>query len=150
MLLILTIRGLSVDFNLTTVPVFKLYAVPHKEVALHSPVFSLPEVEYFLYVRVPASITRTYELYQVSEIRDTAEVLCDKDLWEHDPCRIWYRFRTEKLNLNAGFHMYRLSFVDVFHNDTCSLYISYTLQTNNPDKPYDYMSKRGEECNCNG
>lgn len=124
-----------------TAPVFMLDAVPHHQVASFSKVFSLPEVEYFLYVRIPAEITKTYELYQVSEIRDEAEVLCDKNLWEHDPSRIWYRFHSEKLNLNTGYHMYRLSFVNVFHNETCTLYISYVIQNNKPEKPYNYMDK---------
>ena len=129
---------------------FELDAVPHKDVALYSKVFSAQEVEYFLFVRVSAEIAHHFTLYQVDEIRDDAEFVCPKDLWEHDPGRMWYRFNSAKLNMETGYHTYRLSFVNTYTNDTMILYIAYVIQNNNPDKPYMYMNKENRRCNCNG
>ena len=128
--------------------IFQLEAVPHKFVALASKVFSLQEVQHFLFVKVDAEFAKTYELYQVAEIQDKAEYLCDKNLWEHDPGRIWYRFRSHQLNLTTGYHTYRLSFVNTITNDTALLYIAYVIQNNDPDKPYIYMDKENRKCNC--
>lgn len=130
-------------------PVFQLNAVPHKDVASASKVFSLQEVEYFLFIRVAPDFARNFELYQVDEIRDEAEFVCPKYLWEHDPGRMWYRFHSKMLNLETGYHTYRLSFVNTFTHDTSLLYIAYVIQNNNPKKPYMYMDKENRKCNCN-
>ena len=134
----------------TTYPTFQISAVKYKDVAANSRVISASEVEYFLYVSVPAEIARCFELYQVDEIKDKAEFVCRKGLWDHEPGRRWYRFKSHMLNLESGYHIYRLSFVNTRTNDTLLLYFAYTLQTNDPKKPYDYMDKENRKCNCNG
>ena len=130
-------------------PVFNLPAVPHKDAASGNRIFSTAEIDYFLFVRVPQDFGRHYELYQVDEVADTIEKLCCKGLWEHDRGRPWYRFKSENLNMDPGYHMYRLSFVNYSTNDTSQLYISYIIQSNNPEKPYMYMDKENRKCNCN-
>lgn len=135
---------------MATYPMFRLDAVPHKDVASASKVFSLQEVEYFLFVRIDATIAKVFTLYQVDEITDEAEFVCPMELWEHDPGRIWYKFHTDKLNLTTGYHTYRLSFVNTYTNDNLLLYIAYVIQNNKPDKPYMYMDKENRKCNCNG
>lgn len=148
-------------------PSFRLDAVKHEKVAFASELFSLQQVEEYLFVRVPVYIAREYELYQVDEIRCTAIPLEDPDsdsdsdrdsdsdseepetkLWEHDPKRIWYKFKSKLLNMETGYHTYRLSFKNLFNNDTCLLYIAYTIQNNKPDKPYMYMDRESRTCNC--
>lgn len=129
-------------------PSFMLDAVRHKDVASASKLFSLQEFEYFLFVRVPTGIAKSYELYQVDEIRDKDEFVCHKDLWEHDPGRVWYKFKSAMLNKDGGYHTYRLSFVNTTTNDTCLLYMSYVVQTNKPNKPYLYMDKDERTCSC--
>ena len=101
-----------------------------------------------MFVQIDPEIAHHFELYQVDEIRDEAELVCHKDLWEHDPNRIWYRFKSEKLNLETGYHIYRMSFVNVRNNDTTQLYFAYVIQNNKPDKPYMYMDRENRTCNC--
>lgn len=144
-------------------PSFRLDAVTHENVALASELFSLQQVQEILYVRVPVYIAREYELYQVDEIRCKAFPLEDPDSdsdsdsdsdtehpWEHDSKRIWYKFKSELLNMETGYHTYRLSFRNITTQDTCLLYIAYTIQNNKPDKPYIYMDPETRRCNCNG
>ena len=147
---ILVILGLYVDFSKYTYPVFMLEATTHDEASINNKLFSTSQIEHFLYVKIPAEVTKRFGLYQVSEIRDTAEVLSDENLWEHDPNRVWYRFRSDKLNMTAGYHQYRLSFVNLFTNETCELFMSYTIQDNSPDKPYYYMENANRSYKGNG
>lgn len=161
-------------------PSFRLDAVDHKDVAMVSELFSLQQVQEYLFIRIPPHIAHDYELYQVDEIVDEAIPLEDKDSdtdsdtdtdtdtdsdsdsdsdsdtdtdtdteestssktktpWEHEPYRIWYKFKSELLNMETGYHQYRMSFRNNFTGDTCLLYFAYIIQNNNPDKPYYYM-----------
>ncbi len=127
---------------------FQLEAAPHKDLAMVSKLFSLQQVQHFLYVKIDPEFAKCFALYQVAEIREDAEIVCPKNLWKHEPGRIWYRFNTDKLNLETGYHNYRLSFVNIHTNDTSLLYIAYIIQNNKPDKPYMYMDKENRKCNC--
>lgn len=130
-------------------PVFSLDAVCHKDRALASRVFSISEVDYYLYVKIPPRIARAYELYQVHEIREKEEFVCHRDLWIHEPGRIWYKFRFHMLNKDVGLHVYRLGMVNTCTGDTMHLFFSYTIQNSDPDKPYVYMnSEEGGVCGC--
>ena len=129
-------------------PSFSIHAVLHKDMASASKVFNEEEIEYFLFIRIPDDLAEVYELYQVDEIRDKAEFVCHKDIWEHDPGRVWYRFKAKMLNMRTGYHVYRLSMVNTVTNDTCQLYISYVVQSNKPEKPYMYMDEGERKCGC--
>lgn len=129
-------------------PVFRLNAVPHKDVARESKVFSLQEFEYFLFIRVPDVFAKDFELYQVDEVVDTDEFVCHRELWEHDPGRVWYKFKSHMLNTTTGYHTYRLSFINTITNDITLLYIAYVIQNNKPDKPYMYMAEGERKCSC--
>ena len=127
-------------------PVFKLSAVPCTVLASFSKVFSIHEIEYFLFIEIPEVFARQFELYQIECVDHDAVPLTDS--WEHESGRIWYRVRSSMLNMNPGYHIYRLLFVNKFTDDTSSLYISYVIQDNTPDKPYIYMNRDEEGCGC--
>lgn len=129
-------------------PVFRISAVQHKDVASNCKVFSLQEFEYYLYVDTPVYIAKEYELYQVDEIVNDAEFLCIRDLYDHEPGRKWYRFKSAMMNKETGYHTYRLSFVNTRTDDTCLLYIAYVVQNNHPTKEYMYMDEDERTCNC--
>lgn len=122
-------------------PAFRLDAVPHEFSALASRVFSLQQVEKILFVRIHPDIARQFELIQVAEIADKAEKVTDKKAWTHDTCRIWYKFDPEYLNMTVGYHQYRMTFQNTLTSDTCLLYFAYTIQDNDPEKPYIYMHR---------
>ena len=124
-------------------PSFRLDAVPHAKTAFASELFSKYQIEQYLYIRVPVYIAREYELKYVDEIKDRAIPLePDSEgipLWEHDSRRIWYRFLSRMLDMETGYHNYRLTFRNKTTHDTCLLYFAYTIQNNDPEKPYIYM-----------
>lgn len=120
-------------------PVFSLNAAEHKDIAAVSKVFSKAELEYYLFVRIPVCMAYDYELYQIDEVRNKTEFVCFKGLWDHDINRVWYKFKFFMLNQEVGLHVYRMSMVNKFTNDTAQLYFGYVIQDSDPDKPYKYM-----------
>lgn len=131
-------------------PAFRLDAVTYDKIATANKIFNGSEIEYWLHIHVPHTFARSYELYQIDEVADEIKPVCFKKLWEHDPGRAWYKFKSHMLNLTNGYHLYRLSFVNTHTDDTALLYMTYTIQTNQVDKPYIYMDREHRECNCSG
>lgn len=129
-------------------PVFRLSAVSRQNMSSFSRVFNTNEIEYFLFIRVPELFAKEFELYQIDCIDDKSVSLSDNAAWEHESGRVWYRIKSSMLNMKSGYHMYRLCFVNKRTNDTSSLYISYVIQDNTPDKPYIYMNRDEEGCGC--
>ena len=119
-------------------PAFRLDAVPFGFSALASKVFSIAQVEKILYIRVHPEIAKQFELDSVTEIKEKNKTL-SKKACTHDTSRIWYKFDPEYLNLKAGYHQYRMEFTNITTGDACQLYFAYTIQDNDPEKPYYYM-----------
>lgn len=122
-------------------PAFSLCAAEHKDLASVSKVFNVSELEYYLFVRIPNIMAKDFSLYQIDEVDNEIHFVCHKGLWEHDPNRIWYKFKFFMLNQEVGLHVYRMSFVNNHTNDTAQLYFGYVVQNNSPEKPYDYMHR---------
>ena len=121
-------------------PAFRLDAVPYGFSALASKVFNLAQVEGILYVRIHPEIARQFKLSEVSEVAVKIKTISSKAC-THDTSRIWYKFNPKYLNLDPGYHQYRMIFTNTATGDTCQLYFAYTIQDNNPDKPYYYMEE---------
>ena len=122
-------------------PAFRLDAVPHEFSALASRVFSLQQVEKILFVRIHPDIAKQFELTEVAEVKDTAVIVKSSKAWTHDTSRIWYKFNPQYLDLDPGYHQYRLTFTNTVTQDTCLLYFAYTIQDSDPEKPYIYMER---------
>lgn len=53
----------------------------------------------------------------------------------------WVNIPTSVLKTDVGFHKYQFEFVDCVTLDTLHLYCAYTIQDDNPEKPYIYMNE---------
>ena len=133
-------------------PVFQLEAVPRNVLIEHSIVVNKQEMEYFLYVHIPVTFAREFALVEIRDM-DTdkcIEVREEFGFVQQDCMKPWIQIIAGALNQSVGYHKYRVSFVNRQNGDTSSLYFGYTLQDNNPDRPYDYMKEqcRCDECCC--
>ena len=125
-------------------PVFSLEAtldaVPHKQLPSRTRIFSIHDMEYYLWIRVNPEIAKNYTLYGLDEVGSTKKYDINLgDICYHETNRIWYRLNSMMLNRNSGQHVYRMHFVNRQTESTISLYFSYIVQTENPEKPYLYM-----------
>lgn len=129
-----------------TEPVFTLHAVDHGKLAEFTKIFSIHDMEYYLWVEVDPNIAKNYRFYQMDEVGTKVKLDLDiQDMVYHEPGRIWYRIHSMYLNRNPGQHVYRMHFVCVNGEQTTySLYFSYIVQREDVDKPYIYMPKEDE------
>lgn len=120
--------------------VFSLDAVPHKELPFYTKLFSIHDMEYYLWIKVQPSIAKEYRLYQIDEVGSKNVFdLSIPDICSHELGRVWFKFNSMYLNRDAGQHVYRMHFVHMRDDHTISLYFSYIVQTEVVDKSYVYM-----------
>lgn len=112
-----------------------------------SKVFKMYEVEYYLYVHIPHDLCLEYKLFQIDEVSPKSKK-CDIMSYIYQECnKPWVRIPTSFLDISIGLHVYRMSFVNRYTNDVISIYFGYTLQNDDPYKPYIYMNT--SLCGCN-
>lgn len=121
-------------------PVFKLNACKYEDLNKNTPVFNKNAFEYFLYVYIEPELARNFQLFQVDELGDTlVEVPLSFNIKKE---RNWVKILFSVLNQTPGQHIYKISMIGGCSNDVMSLYFSYIVQDDNPDKSYVYMKNR--------
>lgn len=126
---------------------FKLY--PYEDALTYSVIINKNQIEYYMWFELPHDLSKYLSLYEIVEIKsekDSGVLNFDGKLMRE--CKKpWIRVETSLLNMEVGYHIYKLSFFDIKINDTVALYFAYRIQTDNPDKSsYVYM-KRGDKTN---
>lgn len=128
-----------------------LIASTHKDIGRNNKVFNLAELEYFLYVQLEPPLSTVWYMYKVEEKQKDGtlkELAPFQDAVERES-PTWLKFRTDFLNKEIGLHVYKLTFVDTITNTLVTLWFSYTIQSDNPDKPYVYMNRKESNQHCN-
>jgi len=124
-------------------PVFGLVADTYDKLPEHGKVINFRTIEYFLWVKIPDYMSRDFRLVGVFEMCDDYDKApSDCDITEfvtREKNRPWIKILTDKINQTVGFHLYKIELVNRFTDDVVSLYFSYIIQNDNPDRPYDYM-----------
>mgnify|MGYP007069998203 CR=1 FL=1 len=122
-----------------------LEACVYEDLPKYTKVFNEDTAEYHLWIYLnPAYVRNTY-LYEAKEIgpnADNSKLFLDTFKRES---QCWIKVKREYLNNKIGKHIYKLSFVNKETDADFSLYVSYYLQNDNPEKPYVYIEKAAEE-----
>lgn len=113
----------------------------------HVRVLSLDKLPRFIYVQLPSEyIHPPFMLTGVKEVTlgQSSEDITSKILCYVAPAfgfRSWLKIPTSTFNTTPGFHKYVFSFTNLATEDIFDRLLCYSVQTDNPDKPYIYMPK---------
>lgn len=133
------------------IPVLSVEACHYKDLPCNSKVFNKNTLDYYLWIHLPPEFGREFTLFEMIELQPESKAV--KDFFkfiDRQPKRPWIRTITKILNLDIGYHLYRLCFVHDNTGDVASLYFNYTIQDDHPYKPYVYMNREeGETCESN-
>lgn len=121
---------------------FTLY--PHSEFRQYTRIINADDLEYFIWLKIPADISNRCELFQIDEILPNKQEIDYTIFTERECGKPWIKVITEGLNQSIGQHIYKFSFIDRNTDEIDVLYFSYIIQNNNPDKPYIYMRREGK------
>lgn len=122
--------------------IMSLQACIYEDLPKHTKVFNEDTAEYHLWIHMNPEDVRGCAFYEVKEIGPNADnsKLFPDTFKRESQC--WIKVKREYLNNAIGKHIYRLSFVNRETNDDFSLYVSYYMQNDNPEKPYVYMKEK--------
>lgn len=126
-----------------------LIASKHENMAKNSKQFNLAELDYFLYVQLDPPLSSKWYLYRIEEkMKDGSlkKIPFPNTVKRESPT--WLKFATDYINKSIGLHSYKLTFVDRETDISISLWFSYSIQNDNPDKPYVYMEREKDKTEC--
>lgn len=120
-----------------------LEACSYKDLAKYSKVFNLSTLNYHLWIYLDPGTVRDAYFDKAEEIgvdADNSRIFPDTFVRDN---QCWIRVNMEYLNLKPGKHTLQLHFVERYTDTDFSLFVSYIIQDDDPEKPYVYMKEDG-------
>ena len=115
----------------------------YSDLAKHSKVINVDELEYFLWVYLNPEYVRDALFLYGAEISDDP-VPVFPDTFKR-PSTSWIQIKSDNLNKSIGLHTYKFGFVTPETGDTFSLYMNYIIQRSDQAKPYISMKRNDDE-----
>ena len=98
----------------------------------------------FLWVSLPDEFTTNFVISTISEKSKSGYHHIPADTYVREGYYPWVHILKSGLNLEIGYHIYRITLVNTISDDLFSLYFAYTIQNDDPEKPYYYMPQVNE------
>ena len=118
-----------------------LEACRYDDLAKHSKVFNLAAIEYHLWIYLNPEDVRDCYFLKATEIGENADnVNIYPDTFVRES-QCWIRANTGYIGTETGKHTIKLWFVNRYTDVDFSLYVSYYIQNDNPEKSYVYMKQ---------
>ena len=110
------------------------------QLPLNTKIYNSKDFSDIVCVKLPPEMPRDMDLTEIYDLNASKD-LDFADFVARDEQRPWIDIQTSILDITAGQHIYRMTFSkpDVRLKATC--WFSYTIQDNNPEKPYIYMNR---------
>ena len=124
--------------------VLTLTSCKYKDLAKHSKVINVNELDYYLWVYLNPNDVRDAHFIKGSELTDNKPIIVFPDTFIR-PSTSWIRMKTDNLNKEPGLHVYKFTFVNVHTDSEFSIYANYIIQRSDVNKPYIYMKRNEAE-----
>lgn len=124
--------------GLNKLTTFVVNASPKNEVCYFATMFNKTMVQKYLVVSLP----KLYSDIAIEKITEVGSGIEENDISSYAITakgRHWLDIPSERLNVNAGYHLYEITFNDNITNIACTLYFAYNIQDDNVGQPYNYM-----------
>ena len=112
------------------------------DLPLHTRIYNSKDFDEIVCVKLPPQMPRDMDLTEIYNL-NASEDVDFADQVTRDENRPWIDISSSILDLTVGQHVYRMTFSkpECKLNATC--WFSYIIQDNNPEKPYIYMDRSG-------
>ena len=115
-----------------------LEAGPKDTLYKYSNIYNLSTFGPVVHIRLNPFVHKTFRLMRIFESPTCDDVFT----YTYDYLdRPWVDIPVDCLNLDIGLHTYTLEFINTITGDTFYQYFNYTIQSDNPNKPYIYMNR---------
>lgn len=124
------------------IPQNTLQLCRYVDISKYHKVYSLYDVPFYWYIKIPDELNERVSFVGIYEFGTGLEPIPDIQNFVCRECkRPWLRIRSERLKTDIGLHVYRIDLIDIHTDDLINMYISYTIQSDDPEKPYVYMDR---------
>jgi len=126
--------------------VTSLISCKYEDLPKYSKVFNLNTLNYHLWIYLDPDDMRDACFLGAEEIGPDANnsTIFPDTFVRESQC--WIRVNSGYINRKPGKHTLKLSFVNRYTDTDFSLYASYYIQDDNPEKPYVYMNPDSSYC----
>ena len=107
---------------------------------LTTKVFNKSDTDAVLWVKIPEHIAHL----TIVRIFHIGAVEIHEVPWIRQHRQSWFKIAASDLDLSEGTHLYRVDMVDMITNFKTHIWFEYTIQSDEPDKPYYYMADARE------
>ena len=122
-----------------------LTSCKYSDLAKHSKVINIEELDYFLWVYLNPELVRDCHFVYGCEMSDEP-VPTFPDTFQR-PSTSWIRIKVDNLNTAIGLHIYKFMFANTMTDDVFSVYANYIIQRSNQEKPYIYIKRENSDEN---
>ena len=126
-------------------PSYMVIACNHDDISKYNKIFNTNDIEYYLWIKLPDNLPSSYRIFDMNEVDSKCNTCIDMMYINHTAPSKMISVVSNVLNNSTGMHIYKLHVVDTVTENLHPLYISYTIQNDNVDKPYIYVNR---ECTC--
>lgn len=121
--------------------VMSLNACTYKDLPSNSRVFNSKTLDYYMWIYLNPEDVRGCQFVKAEEITyGSASQDFYPDTFSRES-QCWIRVTTHFIDTSIGNHIIRLYFVESVTGTEFSLYVSYYIQDDNPEKPYVYINE---------
>lgn len=129
--------------------VMSLNACYYEDLAKNCKVFNADTCEYHLWIYLnPEDVRQAYFVgaEEIGPNADNSRIFPDTFKRES---QCWIRVNKNYIGTTPGKHTIKLQFVDRYTDTDFSLYVSFHMQVDDPEKPYVYMKEPSKEVEYN-
>ena len=123
-----------------------LNSCEYRKINANCPVINIHETDGYVNVKVPHNL-HGFKLYDILDVSESPVKTVSFKGVKFDCFHPWVDIPWKNLNKVAGYHVYKLSFMNLSINRFVTTYISYIIQDENTQKDYIYMKDRYKELN---
>lgn len=116
--------------------VSKCIAGSYEDISAHSTIYNVNSISSVMWVQLP-ELAKNFLIDSIGQIQPQSTA--SLDLTEVTQENIWITIPTSIMDITSGQKIYKIHLTHSQLEDSMTLYFSYTVQDDNPDKSYVYM-----------
>ena len=121
------------------IPKFHIEALPYDKAIANSKFFSKLEMNNYLWLKIPVEFAEDFRIESIKRVMPSEVDLTDvsyRDNWA-----TWIKVPTENLQDFNVLQVFKIVFTNVLTGDEQDLFFAYSVQTEDVEKPYIYITE---------
>ena len=112
-------------------------------------VYDIANLDTILWIHIPNDLSLSHQITDIAQKVGSKYESIDLTDGVDRTCKYpWVSIDCDKLDMNVGQHIYRITLINTVSLNKIYLYFTYIVQNDDPEKPYVYMENGNPTCGC--